>query len=121
MKKQIPHGPDDLICPLHRKAMSRVCHTCAWWTQIRGRDPQTDEPVDHWNCSMAVMPMLMVETSKNVRGVQAATESGRNETTKLLAEGILRAERRHKERAEYEDRIASTYRPPMALEDRSDD
>lgn len=77
--KQIPLGPSHLICPLHRKAMSKVCHSCPWWTQIRGKNPQSNEEIDQWNCAIGVLPMLNIEVAQQVRQGAAATESFRNE------------------------------------------
>lgn len=84
MARKIPHGEEGLICPLHKADCSEVCHKCPWWTQVRGKSPQTGEDVDDWRCAIAWMPMLSIETSKNVRGAQAATESMRNEVVKRM-------------------------------------
>jgi hypothetical protein len=65
------------------KAMSKVCHQCPWWTQVRGNNPQGGE-VDRWDCAMAFLPLLAVETSQAVRGVRAATESTRNELCRRM-------------------------------------
>lgn len=75
---QIPHGPKDLKCPLWRKKMSDVCHTCPWWCQVRGKNPQSREEVDRWDCSLSLLPMLQIETSQQARQAGAATESMRN-------------------------------------------
>jgi len=72
------------ICPLHQKDVSKVCHKCAWYTLVRGSNPQTGNEVDEWQCAIAWLPMLTIETAKNVRGNQAATESMRNEITKRM-------------------------------------
>lgn len=79
MAMQVPHGPDHMRCPLWHKAMSKVCHTCPWWTQIRGKSPQTGEEIDRWDCAIAHMPILQIEVANMVRGTRAATESMRNE------------------------------------------
>jgi hypothetical protein len=55
---------------------------CAWFMQIRGTNPNSGEPVDEWGCSMAWMPMLMIENSQQQRGTNAAVESFRNEMVK---------------------------------------
>jgi hypothetical protein len=55
---------------------------CAWFMQIRGTNPNSGEPVDEWGCSMAWMPMLMIENSQQQRGTSAAVESFRNEMVK---------------------------------------
>jgi hypothetical protein len=76
---QAPDGPAHLICPLHRTKMSKVCKTCPLWVQIRGRDVNSGQPVDEWNCSLGWLPMLMIEMSAQARSAAAATESFRNE------------------------------------------
>jgi len=82
MTRQIPLGPADLVCPLHRKSMAKVCHVCPWWTQIRGKNPQSNEEIDQWNCAVALAPMLTVEVAQQARQAGAATESFRNEMVK---------------------------------------
>jgi len=92
---QIPHGPDNLYCPLHRAKMAKVCHTCPLWVQLRGINPNTGAEVDHWNCSLSALPMLIVENANQSRQNGAATESFRNPmvqlhstSTQLLARSI---------------------------------
>ena len=79
MSKQIPRGPENLVCPLHKKSMELVCHKCPWWSQIRGMNPNTGAEVDEWNCSLAFLPFLLIEGAKEARHGAAATESFRNE------------------------------------------
>lgn len=67
------------LCPLLKKPMCDVCHKCAWWVQVRGSNPNTGQEVDKWECTMALIPMLQIETSQQVRQGAAATESFRNE------------------------------------------
>ena len=52
---------------------------CAWFMQIRGKNPNTGEDVDEWGCSMAWMPILTIENSQQQRQTGAAIESFRNE------------------------------------------
>jgi hypothetical protein len=68
-------------CPLDGFKPCRQLE-CAWFMQIRGTNPNTGEPVDEWGCSMAWMPMLMIENSQQQRGTSAAVESFRNEMVK---------------------------------------
>lgn len=76
---QIPDGPKELYCPLWRDRMSKRCKTCPLWQQFRGTNKNTGEEVDEWRCSLATLPMLMIEVAQQTRGVGAATESFRNE------------------------------------------
>ncbi len=64
---------------------------CAWYTQLSGKDPQSEKVIDEWRCAMAWMPTMMVENSQQVRGMTAATESFRNESVKGMTQfnGLL--------------------------------
>jgi hypothetical protein len=55
---------------------------CAWFIKIKGKDPQSEKEIEEWGCSIAWMPMLMIENSQQQRGTQAAVESFRNEMVK---------------------------------------
>lgn len=66
------------ICPLLRKPC--VEHDCMWWTHITGQNPQTGAQMDHFDCSIKWLPVMMVEASKQARHIQGAVESMRNET-----------------------------------------
>jgi len=72
------------ICPMLNKPC--IEGQCAWWTKVRGVDNNTGNEVDHEVCSIAVLPMLLIENSNQQRGTGAAVESFRNEMTK--ANGI---------------------------------
>lgn len=52
---------------------------CAWFMSIRGKNPNTGEDVDEWGCSMAWLPILLIENSQQQRQTGAAVESFRNE------------------------------------------
>ena len=82
MNPQIPRGSDELYCPFWRDRMSRRCHKCPMWQQFRGVNPNTGKEVDNWQCAAAMLPMLMIETSQQVRQAGAATESFRNEVVR---------------------------------------
>ena len=49
---------------------------------LQGSHPQTGLPVQEWGCSIAWIPLLLVENARHVQGTQAATESFRNEMVK---------------------------------------
>lgn len=80
---QIPHGRDDLDCPFHRKAMSKVCHKCPLWVQVKGQDPQGGD-VDEWRCAFGWMPLMLIENAHQIRQGAAAIESTRNIFSKAL-------------------------------------
>jgi len=64
-------------CPLIKKDC--VGLQCSWFTQIRGYNPNTGEPVDEWGCAITWMPTLLIENSQQQRSTGAAVESFRNE------------------------------------------
>lgn len=90
MKPQIPHGPEELICPLHKQSMEKVCHKCPWWMHVRGKDPQSEAEIDQWQCSITWIAPLLIENSQQQRQTGAAIESFRNEMAKGQTEAIQR-------------------------------
>jgi len=68
-------------CPLDNFNPCRQLE-CAWFLKIRGSNPNTGEDVDEWGCSMAWLPVLMIENSQQQRHTGAAVESFRNEMVK---------------------------------------
>ncbi len=63
--------------------MAKVCSSCPLWVNVRGKHPQTGLDIDQWNCSFSWLPLIQVEAikvfSEGTTGIQAATESFRNE------------------------------------------
>ncbi len=55
---------------------------CAWFTQMRGHNPNTGKEVDEWSCAMTWLPILLIENSQQQRSTGAAVESFRNEMVK---------------------------------------
>ncbi len=81
-------------CPLDNFNPCRQTD-CAWFTQLRGNNPNTGEPIDEWGCAIAWIPVLLIENSQQQRQTGAAVESFRNEVVKsneqttLLLKGQL--------------------------------
>jgi hypothetical protein len=67
-------------CPLIQKDCIGL--QCSWFTQIRGMNPNTGEPVDEWGCAITWLPMLAIENSQQQRHTASAVESFRNEVVK---------------------------------------
>jgi hypothetical protein len=76
----MPIFDPDGKCPLLNKKC--IKHQCIWYNMLQGAHPQTGAPVQEWGCSIAWMPLLMVENARHIQGTQAATESFRNEMVK---------------------------------------
>ena len=68
-------------CPLNNFEPCKQMD-CAWFLKIRGHNPNTGEEVDDWGCSMAWMPVLLIENAQMSRQTGAAVESFRNEMVK---------------------------------------
>lgn len=74
-----------LTCPLGHTCESAhdgYIERCAWFTLIKGKDPQSEKIIDEWACAIQWLPLLNVEMSQTNRGQTAAIESFRNETVK---------------------------------------
>ena len=72
-----------LTCPLGsscEEIKDGAIHRCAWYTKLVGTNPNTGEVMDEHGCSIAWLPMLMIENSMQQRSTSAAVESFRNET-----------------------------------------
>ena len=68
-------------CPLDNFNPCRQLD-CAWFMKIKGKDPQSEKEIEEWGCSMAWLPVLMIENSQQQRSTGAAVESFRNEMVK---------------------------------------
>lgn len=68
-------------CPLNGFKKCKKFN-CAWFIQIKGKHPQTGEEVDEYGCAMAMLPLLMIENSRQTNQAGAAIESFRNEMVK---------------------------------------
>ena len=65
------------FCPLIKDEC--VQFKCMFWTQLRGKHPQTGAPLDEWDCAIKWLPILMIENTKEAIGVSASIDSFRNE------------------------------------------
>ena len=68
-------------CPLNNFEPCKQLE-CAWFLKIAGMDPQTGKEREEWGCSIAWLPILMIENSQMQRHTGAAVESFRNEMVK---------------------------------------
>ena len=97
---QIPQAAKGKNCPLYQKDMSTVCHKCAWWTQLRGKNPQSNQDIDEWGCAVAWLPILLIEGAQQTRQAGAAIESTRNEMVKIGDQFVFIATQARNERKE---------------------
>ena len=76
----MPIFDPDGKCPLLNKKC--IKHQCVWYNMLQGNHPQTGQNIQEWGCSIAWIPLLLVENSKHSMATTAATESFRNEMVK---------------------------------------
>jgi len=68
---------------------------CAWFLKLTGTNPNNGDVLDEWGCSIAWLPIIMLENSQMQRQTGAAVESFRNEmvkanetTTKIMLDSV---------------------------------
>jgi len=73
-------------------------HECMFFQQYRGINPNTGKDEDVWECSQVMIPVMLLENSKQLRSVAASAESSRNVVADALqsmpsegVQGSLRA------------------------------
>jgi hypothetical protein len=74
-----PQADPGVYCPLWKKDVSKVCHTCRWYVALRGINKNTGEEIDDWGCAMGFLPLLLIENAAMTNRSGAAIESFRNE------------------------------------------
>lgn len=90
-------------CPLLKKKCIGL--DCSWYIKIAGFNPNTGQQIEEWGCSVAWLPVLMIENSQQQRQTGAAVESFRNEmvrqnndTAKLLLLAVSSQEQKEQKR-----------------------
>ena len=70
-----------ITCPLKSECESikdNKIHRCAWSVKIAGKNPNTGEEVNEWRCSLAWLPLLLIENTNKQISTASAVESFRN-------------------------------------------
>ena len=68
-------------CPLNKFKPCKKLE-CAWYSHMRGTDPNSGKEVDDFACAIAWLPMLLIENAAQSRQSGSAIESFRNEMVK---------------------------------------
>ena len=68
------------ICPIYKSKCKEL--DCAWFIQLREMHPNTGAEIDEYGCSIAWLPILLIEGAKETRQTGAAVESFRNEMSR---------------------------------------
>lgn len=75
---------DGEMCPLIKDKCVR--HQCAWFTKVLGTNPQTGKDIEDWGCSIAWLPILLVENSNQQRQTAASVDKVANQVLKQRSE-----------------------------------
>ena len=74
-----------VICPLGsvcEEIKDNMLCRCAWYVRLVGKNPQSEESIDEWRCSMAWLPLMLVEVAQTNRSTTEAVVSNRDEVIK---------------------------------------
>lgn len=74
-----------LTCPLGSDCETikdNKIHRCRWYVALKGKNPQSEDVVDKWDCAISWLPILLVENAQTNRGQTQVLESFRNEMVK---------------------------------------
>lgn len=80
-----------ITCPLGSKCQEVVdgkMHQCAWFIELKGKNPQTGDEIDEGNCAMAWQPILLIENSSQTRDVARSVQDLRNRTLEQQKKAI---------------------------------
>ena len=75
--------PTIVTCPLGSRCeeiKNDVLHRCRWMVKLIGKDPQSQNDIDEWNCAIAWIPLMMVEVGQGIRGTTESVVSMRDAT-----------------------------------------
>lgn len=91
------HECPDYDCPatMFKHKCSRHRANCPSYVHVRGKDPQSEEGVDMYDCALRWTPTLLVELSQRMNQLGATTDSFRNELVRaqdthnqIMAHGV---------------------------------
>lgn len=72
------------FCPLIKENCKK--NECMFYTHLLGTDPQTGAIVDKFGCAITFIPVLLVETAQQSRGVSASVDSFRNKAVGIFSQ-----------------------------------
>jgi hypothetical protein len=92
----MPIFDPDGKCPLLNKKC--IKHQCIWYNMLQGKHPQSGQNVQEWGCSIACIPLLLVENTGKQVQTNAAVESFRNEMVKANMVTLALVEQQNKKK-----------------------
>jgi hypothetical protein len=92
----MPIFDPDGKCPLLNKKC--IKHQCIWYNMLQGKHPQSGQNVQEWGCSIAWIPLLLVENTGKQVQTNSAVESFRNEMVKANMVTLALVEQQNKKK-----------------------
>ena len=92
----MPIFDPDGKCPLLNKKC--IKHQCILYNMLQGKHPQSGQNVQEWGCSIAWIPLLLVENTGKQVQTNAAVESFRNEMVKANMVTLALVEQQNKKK-----------------------
>lgn len=71
----------DADCPLWKAPCKK--DQCRWYTQILGKNPNTDEMLNKRGCAIEFLPMLLIENAQQSRQAGASIDRFKNEMVRM--------------------------------------
>jgi len=96
----MPIFDPDGKCPLLNKKC--IKHQCIWYNMLQGKHPQSGQNVQEWGCSIAWIPLLLVENTGKQVQTNASVESFRNEMVKANMVTLALVESQNKKQQDKE-------------------
>ena len=103
----MPIFDPDGKCPLLNKKC--IKHQCIWYNMLQGKNPQTGQDVQEWGCSIAWLPLLLVENTGKQVQTNASVESFRNEMVKANMVTLALVESQNKKAKEDIPKVGSIW------------
>lgn len=77
----------DDFCPLLKEPCRQL--GCNWFISMRGINPNTGEEIDDWRCTMAFLPLMVMEGASQTRQAGASIDMLRKEVDKRANDAAL--------------------------------
>ena len=101
----MPIFDPDGKCPLLNKKC--IKHQCVWYNMLQGKNPQYGTNVQEWGCSIAWIPLLLVENTGKQVQTNAAVESFRNEMVKANMVTLALVDQKNKKDEQKQNPVGS--------------
>ena len=101
----MPIFDPDGKCPLLNKKC--IKHQCVWYNMLQGKNPQSGANVQEWGCSIAWLPLLLVENTGKQIQTSSAVESFRNEMVKANMVTLALVDQKNKQEEQKQNPVGS--------------